>query len=331
MTTAEAQRLIHPDGHVLVEPLADGRSRVTVALDDPDQYVRVPTCDTAYPTELVDRLLAVKGPAWLCDEITRDEDPSRVEQSVRKTLLSHVEEQRFAGARILDFGCGSGASTAVLWRLFPGAAQIVGIELDERLLEIARLRARHYGATSLEFRASPAPDRLAEDLGTFDFIYLSAVWEHLLPDERQTLPKQLWRLLAPGGVLFVTETPHRWSPLETHSTGLPLINYLPAALAGPLARTSPRVEHDEDWPTLLRNGLRGGTVAEILRVLRAAGAGTPVVLPPLPHVAPSEEELWWRNGAPTTTRRAAKAAMTALNRATSARFLPYLNLAIEKR
>jgi 2-polyprenyl-3-methyl-5-hydroxy-6-metoxy-1,4-benzoquinol methylase len=330
MATATTRRLTHPEGSALLQRLPDGRRRVTVTVDDPEAWVRYPTCETAYPDELVERLLDVKGPAWLCDEIMRDEHPDRVELSVRKTLLSHVPQERFAGARILDFGCGSGASTVVLARLFP-RAEVVGVELDEALLQIARLRAVHYGVPALELRASPAPDRLADDLGTFDFVYLSAVWEHLLPAERRTLPAQLWRLLAPGGVLFVTETPYRWSPLETHSTGLPLINYLPAVLAGPLARRSPRVGDDESWPTLLRNGLRGATVREILRVLRAAGDGAPAVLDPLPEVAGSEEDLWFANGAPTPSRRAVKHALTAVNRATGAHVMPYLNVAIRKR
>lgn len=329
MPAATVVHLSHPEGGATVEALADGRRRVTVRVAA-GAWVPHPSCETGYPLPLLERLLAVKGPAWLCDEVLRDEDPARVEQSVRKTLLSHVPAARLAGARVLDFGCGSGASTAVLARLLPDA-EVVGVELDARLVEIARLRVAHQGAGAPTVLHSPAPDRMPDGLGSFDVIYLSAVWEHLLPAERATLPAQLWRLLRPGGVLLLTETPYRWSPVETHSTGFPLVNHLPRPLAARVARRSPRVGDDETWAELLRNGLRGGSVPEVLRTLRAVGDGTPVLLPPLPELAASEEALWLAHGPRTHRRRAVARALTALRRTTGIRALPWLNLAIEKR
>jgi hypothetical protein len=38
---------------------------------------------------------------------------------------------------------------------------------------------------------------------------------------------ELWRQLRLGGILFLNQTPHRYYPLEHHTTGLPLLNYLP--------------------------------------------------------------------------------------------------------
>src|SRR5262249_32482386 len=97
---------------------------------------------------------------------------------------------------------------------------------------------------------------------------LSAVYEHLLPDERRILLPRIWSRLKPGGVLFINQTPHRYSPVEMHSTGLPLINYLPDGLAYRITkRFSKRIKGDEDWPALLRGGIRGATIGEILRAL----------------------------------------------------------------
>src|SRR5205085_4362018 len=86
------------------------------------------------------------------------------------------------------------------------------------------------------------------------------------------LPR-IWSHLKPGGVLFINQTPHRYSPIEMHTTGLPLINYLPDALAFSAARRfSKRINGDEDWTALLRAGIRGATTGEILRVLGARSA-----------------------------------------------------------
>jgi len=38
-------------------------------------------------------------------------------------------------------------------------------------------------------------------------------------------------VLAPGGHITILDTPNRYFPLETHSVGLPLIQWLPAPLA----------------------------------------------------------------------------------------------------
>ncbi len=38
-------------------------------------------------------------------------------------------------------------------------------------------------------------------------------------------------MLAPGGHIAILDTPNRLFPLETHSVGLPLIQWLPAPLA----------------------------------------------------------------------------------------------------
>jgi hypothetical protein len=58
----------------------------------------------------------------------------------------------------------------------------------------------------------------------------------------------MWSALRPHGLLFITETPHRYWPTEGHTTGLPFINYVPDALAGAAARhLSGRGFEDASW------------------------------------------------------------------------------------
>ncbi len=261
----------------------------------------------------------------MCDEIRREEDPRYVERAIRHEVLGYVDAEAFRGARVLDFGCGAGASTLVMRRLLP-PCELVGVELEERLLQLARLRAEYLGKPDLRFYRSPTGTLLPEGLGRFDYIVLSAVYEHLLPGERQLLLPRLWNHLKPNGVLFINQTPHRYSPVEMHTTGLPLINYLPASLALAFARRfSRRINGDEDWPTLLRAGIRGATVGEILRVL----GGRASLMQPRrgDHI-----DLWHGKLSPryAPVKKALWAMLKALKPITGMHLVPELTLALRK-
>lgn len=274
--------LQHEQGTVTVEDNPAGGSRVRVSVVDQSVFVSSTECITTYNVGLIQQILDETGPGWLCDAIRRDQDPGYVQRTLVPGLTQFVAPERFAGARMLDFGCGSGASTMILARTFP-SCEIVGVELESRLLAVAEARRDFYGYGSrVCFVASPAGDVLPPGVGRFDFVVLNAVFEHLLPDERRTLLPALWSLLEPGGVLFVNETPVRWYPVEGHTTGIPLLAYAPDCIALRLAhRYSKLGRNSEDWPQLLRRGIRGGSLSELRRIIRTGCGEEPVVLHPL--------------------------------------------------
>ena len=216
---------------------------------------------TNYPHELIEQILQVKGPAYLCDEIMRDEDPRYVQHSFRWDILSFIGQEDFAGKRVLDFGSGSGASSMVLARMFPDTT-IVGVELLPELVDLSRHRAKFHGVNDrVSFQLSPDSSNLPPDIGDFDFIIFSAVYEHLLPRERRAVLPLICERLIQGGIIFLDQTPYRWFPIETHTSGLPIINYLPDRIALIYAhRFSKRVSPNSTWLELLRRGIRGGTV-----------------------------------------------------------------------
>jgi 2-polyprenyl-3-methyl-5-hydroxy-6-metoxy-1,4-benzoquinol methylase len=317
-----------PSGTMHVEALPDGRHRVSV---NParGQKIPRPVCVTNYPLDLIREIHDAKD-LYVCDEIMREENPVYVEHLLRREVLSYLEPATFANTRILDFGCGSGASMLVMSRLLP-PCEIVGVELEEKLLHIARQRARHFGRSQLRFLRSPSAETLPPDLGLFDFIMFSAVFEHLLPHERPVLLRKAWEHLKPGGTLFLNQTPYRYSPVEIHTTGgMPFLNYLSDRLTlAFLRRFSSLVSPDEDWTALLRRGIRGATVPEILRILGGPSCAT--LLEPLPRVG-DRIDLWYSTLSPNHAfvKRGIRASLKALRLLTGAVITPQLSLAIRK-
>jgi SAM-dependent methyltransferase len=247
---------------------------------------------TSYPPALVQAVIRTVGPAWAIDEISRDEDAEYVAAYLHLDLPAYVSVEEFGNARILDFGCGAGASTLILNRMFPDA-DIVGVELSPKSLALARARQAFYDADNIAFLRSPAGDRLPEHIGSFDLVVMSAVLEHVLPEERDPILHTLWSVLRPGGALIIDQTPHRWFPIESHSTLLPLLNYMPRSLARRMAYLSPRVRRGTPWEQLLREGVRGATSSEVVCRLQRTGNGVERLTPCLAGVG-NEVELWYR-------------------------------------
>ena len=331
-----ATEILHGDGRATLGALANGKRRLRVEMSRPGAYVRRAEWHTAYPDWLIEVILEAKGLGYVCDEIMRDEDPNYIRRHVELTVTAHVDPQELAGGEVLDFGCGAGASTVILSKLLPNS-KITGVELSTKNLSIARARAKFYELQRTRLMLSPAENALPDGIGPFRAIMLSAVFEHLLPAERKTLLPMLWRLLEPGGVMFIDETPSRWFPIETHTTGLPLINYLPDRLAAAYARRfSRRVRRDHSWDTMCRNGIRGGSVTEILGLLPAAD-GRPILLEPHRLGIKDPLELWFRGYATgdggrvgAMKRKALPLLRIASRFVDSNSLVPYLSLAIRK-
>jgi 2-polyprenyl-3-methyl-5-hydroxy-6-metoxy-1,4-benzoquinol methylase len=223
------------------------------------------TFETFYSKELLEKLVQVKK-EWFKDEIDRSELPTYLEQPLRRHF------QRFSidlhNKTILDFGCGSGASSIILSKL--GGKKIVGVDFAKDSVEIARLRARDSAVQDrVDFLCMPETRKLPFQDESFTLILCNGVIEHIPPAERDVYIIELWRLLAPGGYFFVHETPNRLWPIDSHTTGLPLVPYMPLKLARKFAaRYSKRVRPDVSLEELIFSGIRGSTYWQILNPIR---------------------------------------------------------------
>jgi 2-polyprenyl-3-methyl-5-hydroxy-6-metoxy-1,4-benzoquinol methylase len=325
--------LAHDDGPVQVHVIDDERMQIVVGPAASSRTGGSESCETRYPLELIEAILSIKGPAYLCDEIARDEDPEYIEGMLIPDILGFVPRDEVNGTRVLDFGCGSGSSTMVLARNFP-QAEIMGVDLLADSLEIAQMRAKHYETENVSFRLSPSAGTLPADIGTFDNVVLSAVFEHLLPQERPAVMEQIWGLLRPGGVLFLDQTPHRYFPIEHHTTHLPGLNYLPRAMAARYARiASRRVDRHDSWEAMLRNGIRGGTEKEVVRLLARHGSSPLVQLRPTAPGLDDRSDLWLQSSsfrAYPRARRLIWRFSKLSERLAGEPLVPYIALAIRK-
>jgi len=104
------------------------------------------------------------------------------------------------GMRVLDAGCGSGVTTAMLFELVSPGGTVTGIDFSAE--RIAHAQA-NYGATGIDFVCR---DLLAplDDFDPFDFIWVRFVLEYHQSGSARIV-ERLARLLAPGGILCLVD------------------------------------------------------------------------------------------------------------------------------
>lgn len=109
--------------------------------------------------------------------------------------------------RILDLACGTGISTLAIARRFP-ESRIVGVELREEYLALARAKFARLGLASIELALSRAEDYRSEE--PFDCISSSYLAKYA---DLPVLVRNCREMLKPGGLLLMhdfTYPPPGW-------------------------------------------------------------------------------------------------------------------------
>jgi SAM-dependent methyltransferase len=105
------------------------------------------------------------------------------------------------GVTCLDAGCGGGDATLELARRVAPGGRVLGIDIDEEKVRIARSEAEQQNVGNVEFRVADAGT--LRDAGTFDFVYARFLLTHLA--DPAAAVRVLRQHLRPGGTLAVED------------------------------------------------------------------------------------------------------------------------------
>lgn len=111
-----------------------------------------------------------------------------------------------SGATVLDVGCGTGASALPAAEKVGPLGRVIGVDLAERLLEIARQKARGQGLANVQFENGDM-----QNLGYPDerFDAVVSVFSIFFVPDMASQVRELWRMVRPGGTLAITTWGHR--------------------------------------------------------------------------------------------------------------------------
>lgn len=107
-----------------------------------------------------------------------------------------------ASMEVLDLACGTGTLAILAKQQHPGC-EIIAIDADREILEIARGKAKQAGQ-AINFQQGfstelPFPDQ------HFDRVLSSLFFHHLLPDAKQLTFREVHRVLKPDGELHIAD------------------------------------------------------------------------------------------------------------------------------
>jgi len=194
---------------------------------------------TGYSARVVRMLIERKGarraPPYLDYKRTRGDHFLR---PLFRWLGAHGQER----LRVLEVGCSFGHITEWLADQ-ASVAEIYTFDTDATFVEIVRAKREELALKSVvEVRRVTNDETCALPwrAGVFDLVLALGVVEHLPERTRRAQVDEYYRVLAAGGHLAVLDTPNRWFPLETHSVGLPLVQWLPPRAAWRYARLGRR-------------------------------------------------------------------------------------------
>jgi ubiquinone/menaquinone biosynthesis C-methylase UbiE len=109
------------------------------------------------------------------------------------------------GARVLDVCCGSGASALPAAEIVGPGGSVLGVDLADNLLVLARRKATAGGLTNVEFQRGDMLD-LRLPGATFDAV-VCVFGIFFVPDMAAGV-RALWHVVRPGGILAITT----WGP-----------------------------------------------------------------------------------------------------------------------
>jgi SAM-dependent methyltransferase len=190
---------------------------------------------TTYSERVVRMLIERKGPQRAALYFPFKETRGR---HFLAPLLAYLRRLGAGGLSVLEVGCSFGHITECLAEESM-IAEIHSFDVDPAFVAITRAKVEELGLKAVREVARFTNDetcRLPYANAQFDLVLAIGVVEHLPHKGRRAQVDEYYRVLAPGGHIAILDTPNRLFPVETHSVGLPLVQWLPPPLAYRYAR-----------------------------------------------------------------------------------------------
>lgn len=178
------------------------------------------------------------------------------------------------GMRVLDIACGTGEPAISIATLLAGTGEVIGIDIAEGSLQLARQRAAHRNLTNIRFEQADAHQLPFKD-NSFDRVTcrLGIMFFADLPNAL----RQMHRVLKPGGRIALLA----WGPM-----GQPYFS----STIGTLLRNLPGAALPESGKKMFAFGQPG----LLARSLRSAGfEAVEESFPVLPWTWPGKPEEAW--------------------------------------
>lgn len=110
------------------------------------------------------------------------------------------------GMRILDAGCGSGKTTALLYEMIQPAGSVIGVDFSKDRIQYAN--NNYGGKKGIEFHLQDLREPM-EWLGEFDLIWVRFVLEYY-KNGALNIVKNLINCVKPGGILCLLDLDHNY-------------------------------------------------------------------------------------------------------------------------
>ncbi len=104
------------------------------------------------------------------------------------------------GERVIDVGCGAGIDSLIAAKMVGPSGQVIGVDMTEAMLEMARKSVSEAGSGNVEFREGLAESLPVPD-GWADVVISNGVL-NLVPDKLAAL-QEMARVLKPTGRLQI--------------------------------------------------------------------------------------------------------------------------------